>query len=181
LNLCVVFDLEKVLWAGFDNLQKEDGDTRRVLLLAFKSGFQVWDVEDTENVHVIVSAHDGQAFFMQMLLNPINSGVLDDRFYKSRPLLAVCGDYSSKKISSDNPGSETVATPTNVYVYSLKSQSYVHTLKFRATIYSVRCCSRIVAVLQAAQVRMSYCVTFGFCDFSVLKLTMCNLKICICR
>ncbi|CAA0409834.1 unnamed protein product [Arabidopsis thaliana] len=143
---------DQVLWAGFDNLQKEDGDTRRVLLLAFKSGFQVWDVEDTENVHVIVSAHDGQAFFMQMLLNPINSGVLDDRFYKSRPLLAVCGDYSSKKISSDNPGSETVATPTNVYVYSLKSQSYVHTLKFRATIYSVRCCSRIVAVLQAAQI-----------------------------
>ncbi|EFH42315.1 hypothetical protein ARALYDRAFT_495551 [Arabidopsis lyrata subsp. lyrata] len=147
---------DQVLWAGFDNLQKEDGDTRRVLLLAFKSGFQVWDVEDTENVHVIVSTHDGQAFFMQMLLNPIKSGALDDRFYKSRPLLAVCGDsweeHSSKKISSDNSGSETVATPTNVYVYSLKSQSYVHTLKFRATIYSVRCCSRIVAVQQAAQI-----------------------------
>ncbi|XP_010482879.1 PREDICTED: autophagy-related protein 18f-like [Camelina sativa] len=148
---------DQVLWAGFDKLEKEDGDARRVLLLAFQSGFQVWDVEDTENVHVIVSAHDGQASFMQMLPNPLNSGVLDDRFYESRPLLAVCGDSSwedksSKQISSEDPGSETVVIPTNVYVYSLKSQSYVQTLKFRSTVYSVRCSSRIVAVLQVAQI-----------------------------
>ncbi|EOA12943.1 hypothetical protein CARUB_v10025923mg [Capsella rubella] len=148
---------DQVLWAGFDKLEKEDGDARRVLLLAFQSGFQVWDVEDTENVHVIVSAHDGQAFFMQMLRNPLNPEVLGDKFYESRPLLAVCGDSSweeksSKQISSENPGSETVVTPTDVYVYSLKSQSYVHTLKFRSIVYSVRCSSRIVAVLQAAQI-----------------------------
>ncbi|KAL1206510.1 Autophagy-related protein 18f [Cardamine amara subsp. amara] len=148
---------DQVLWAGFDKLQREDGDTRRVLLLTFQSGFQVWDVEDTENVHVIVSSHDGQASFMQMLPNPIKSGPLDDRFYESRPLLAVCGDSSleensSRRSSSENSGSETVADPTNVYVYSLMSQSYVHTLKFRSTIYTVRCSSRIVAVLQSAQI-----------------------------
>lgn len=171
--------MEKVLWAGFDKLAKEDGDGRRVLLLAFQSGFQVWDVEDTENVHVIVSAHDGQASFMQMLPNPIYSEVIYDRFSVSRPLLAVCGDSSweensSKQISSENPGSETVFTPTDVYVYSLKSQSYVRTLKFRSTVYSVRCSSRIVAVLQAAQVQMLFILSLLLCDFSVLKLTMCN-------
>ncbi|KAF8075398.1 hypothetical protein N665_1097s0007 [Sinapis alba] len=147
---------DQVLWAGFDKIQKEDGDTRRVLLLAFHSGFQVWDVEDTENVHVIVSAHDGRASFMQMLPNPITSEDSDDRFSESRPLLAVCGDSSweensSRQSVSDNPGSET-SVPTNVHVYSLKSQSYVHTLKFRSTIYTVRCSSRIVAVLQASQI-----------------------------
>ncbi|KAL0734720.1 hypothetical protein Bca4012_010930 [Brassica carinata] len=144
---------DQVLWAGFDKLEKEDGHTRRVLLLAFHSGFQIWDVEDTENVHVIVSAHDGRASFMQMLPNPEDLG---DMFSESRPLLAVCGDSSWEENSnrqsvSDNPGTET-SVPTNVHVYSLKSQSYVHTLKFRSIIYTVRCSSRIVAVLQAAQI-----------------------------
>ncbi|XP_018476818.1 autophagy-related protein 18f isoform X1 [Raphanus sativus] len=147
---------DQVLWAGFDKLEKEDGDTRRVLLLAFHSGFQIWDVEETDNVHVIVSSHDGQASFMQMLPNPITSEEFDDRFSDSRPLLAVCGDSSWDEQSSrqsggsDNP--ETVVVPTNVHVYSLSSQSYVHTLRFRSVIYTVRCSSRIVAVLQAAQI-----------------------------
>ncbi|XP_048608299.1 autophagy-related protein 18f isoform X2 [Brassica napus] len=144
---------DQVLWAGFDKLEKEDGDTRRVLLLAFHSGFQIWDVEETDNVHVIVSSHDGQASFMQMLPNPITSEEFDDRFSESRPLLAVCGDSSWEEQSvSDSPGSETVVVPTNVHVYSLKSQSYVHTLRFRSVIYTVRCSSRIVAVLQASQI-----------------------------
>ncbi|KAJ0261658.1 Autophagy-related protein 18f [Hirschfeldia incana] len=144
---------DQVLWAGFDKLEKEDGDTRRVLLLAFHSGFQIWDVEETDNVHVIVSSHDGQASFMQMLPNPITSEEFDDRFSDSRPLLAVCGDSSWDEQSvSDNPGSETVVVPTNVHVYSLRSQSYVHTLRFRSVIYTVRCSSRIVAVLQASQI-----------------------------
>ncbi|CAA7049217.1 unnamed protein product [Microthlaspi erraticum] len=152
---------DQVLWAGFDKLEKDDGDTRKVLLLAFKSGFQVWDVEDTENVHVIVSAHEGQASFMQMLPNPISSGVLGDQFSESRPLLAVCGDSSWEEnpnrqpqstASDNNPGSETVLVPTNVHVYSLKSQSYVREIKFRSIVYTVRSSSRIVAVLQPAQI-----------------------------
>ncbi|WZZ89459.1 autophagy-related protein 18f-like [Brassica napus] len=155
VNRDIVSPNDQVLWAGFDKLEKEDGYTRiRVLLLAFHSGFQIWDVEDTDNVHLIVSAHDGRASFMQMLPNP---EALDDMFSVSRPLLAVCGDSSWEENSSirqsvsDNPGSETVV-PTNVHVYSLKSQSYVHTLKFRSIIYTVRCSSRIVAVLQASQI-----------------------------
>ncbi|KAF2579705.1 hypothetical protein F2Q70_00007992 [Brassica cretica] len=144
---------DQVLWAGFDKLEKEDGETRRVLLLAFHSGFQIWDVEETDNVHVIVSSHDGQASFMQMLPNPTTSEEFDDRFSESRPLLAVCGDSSWDEQSvSDNPGSETMVVPTNVHVYSLRSQSYVHTLRFRSVIYTVRCSSRIVAVLQASQI-----------------------------
>ncbi|KAH0850761.1 LOW QUALITY PROTEIN: hypothetical protein HID58_095262 [Brassica napus] len=77
---------------------------------------------------------------------PYNIGGVDDRFSESRPLLAVCGDSSWEEQSvSDSPGSETVVVPTN-------SQSYVHTLRFRSVIYTVRCSSRIVAVLQASQI-----------------------------
>ncbi|RID40938.1 hypothetical protein BRARA_J00939 [Brassica rapa] len=155
VNRDIVSPNDQVLWAGFDKLEKEGGYARRrVLLLAFHSGFQIWDVEDTDNVHLIVSAHDGKASFMQMLPNP---EALADMFSDSRPLLAVCGDSSWEENSSirqsvsDNPGSETLV-PTNVHVYSLKSQSYVHTLKFRSIIYTVRCSSRIVAVLQASQI-----------------------------
>ncbi|KAJ0246187.1 BCAS3 domain-containing protein [Hirschfeldia incana] len=148
---------DQVLWAGFDKLEKEDGDTRKVLLLAFHSGFQIWDVEDTENVHVIVSAHDGHAAFMQMLPYPLVSQDTDDIFSASRPLLAVCGDSSWVEIldidetASEDIESETVV-PTHVNVYSLKSNSYVHTLKFQSVIYTIRCSSRIVAVLQADQI-----------------------------
>lgn len=156
--------MPQVLWAGFDKLEREDGDTRRVLLLAFRSGFQIWDVEDTGNVHVIVSAHDGHAAFMQMLPYPLVSEEIDDAFAESRPLLAVCGDSSWVEVldiesASDNAESETVV-PTHVNVYSLKSNSYVHKLKFESVIYTIRCSSRIVAVLQSDQVRsfLSYCV-----------------------
>ncbi|CAG7892535.1 unnamed protein product [Brassica rapa] len=147
---------DKVLWAGFDKLEREDGDTRRVLLLAFRSGFQIWDVEDTGNVHVIVSAHDGHAAFMQMLPYPLVSEEIDDAFAESRPLLAVCGDSSWVEVldiesASDNAESETVV-PTHVNVYSLKSNSYVHKLKFESVIYTIRCSSRIVAVLQSDQI-----------------------------
>ncbi|XP_018467873.2 autophagy-related protein 18f-like [Raphanus sativus] len=150
---------DQVLWAGFDKLEKEDGDTRRVLLLAFHSGFQIWDVQDTDNVHVIVSAHDGHAAFMQMLPYPLLSKDTDDDvFFESRPLLAVCGDSSWVEIldredtaSDDDAESETVV-PTHVNVYSLKSNSYVHTLKFNSVIYTIRCSPRIVAVLQADQI-----------------------------
>ncbi|CAH8390038.1 unnamed protein product [Eruca vesicaria subsp. sativa] len=145
---------DQVLWAGFDKLEKEDGDTRRVLLLAFHSGFQIWDVEDTDNVHLIVSAHDEHTAFMQMLPYPLVFQDVADVFFESRPLLAVCGDSSWVEILDKESASAEDGTivPTHVNVYSLKSQSYVHTLKFESVIYTIRCSSRIVAVLQADQI-----------------------------
>lgn len=47
------------------------------------------------------------------------------------------------------------SVPTVVWFYSLKSQSYIKELKFRSVVYLVRCSSRIVAVLQSAQVCFS--------------------------
>ncbi|ESQ42994.1 hypothetical protein EUTSA_v10012811mg [Eutrema salsugineum] len=175
---------DQVLWAGFDKLEKDDGDTRRVLLLAFQSGFQIWDVEETENVHVIVSSHDGQASFMQMLPSPIVSEDLDDRFSESRPLVAVCGDSSWEESSdrqsiskNDSPESEVVVS-TNVHFYSLKSKSYVHTLKFRSMIYTVRCSSRIVAVLQASQIHCFDATTL-IKEYMIItnSITYCSLGV----
>ncbi|GKV45777.1 hypothetical protein SLEP1_g52824 [Rubroshorea leprosula] len=158
---------DQVHWAGFDKLEDEVDVVRRVLLLGYRSGFQVWDIEEADNVHDLVSRHDGPVSFMQMLPKPIASKRPGDKFASSRPLLVVCTDGSFSGgtnlqdglVTASNgsmphyhdPGSGTFV-PTVVRFYSLKSQSYVHMLKFRSLVYSVRCSSRVVAISQATQI-----------------------------
>ncbi|XP_076905511.1 autophagy-related protein 18f-like [Bidens hawaiensis] len=127
---------DQVLWAGFDKLSCEDGTSHRVLLLGYQHGFQVWDVEYANNVRNIVSRFDGPVSFMQILAKP-----------NDHPLLVLCGGPS---VSDGNINSGYM--PTVVWFYSFKSRSYIKELKFRSVVYSVRCSSRIVAVLQAAQI-----------------------------
>lgn len=161
----------KVNWAGFDKLEGEGNVYRKVLLLGYRSGFQVWDVEEADNVRDLVSTHDGPISFMQMLPKPIASKRSDDKFAESRPLLVVCADGS---VSIDNNMEDGTApqngittnihdkvnssfVPTSVRIYSLRSQSYVHVLKFRSAVFSVKCSSRVVAVSQATQVYTCIC------------------------
>ncbi|EEF39532.1 breast carcinoma amplified sequence, putative [Ricinus communis] len=157
---------DQVHWAGFDKLDDE-GDVRRVLLLGYRSGFQVWDVEEADNVRDLVSRHDGPVSFMQLLPKPIASKRSEDKFAESRPILVVCTDGTISGVNdiSDGLPSQCYGSipnchesgsgnfvPTIVRFYSLRSQSYIHMLKFRSIVYSVRCSSRIVAISQAAQI-----------------------------
>lgn len=151
-----------VLWAGFDKLEGKGDVNRRVLLLGYRSGFQVWDVEEADDVRDLVSRHDGPVSFMQVLPNPISSTKLEDKFCESRPLLVLCGDSSGGTNFQDGftthhngnipNNNDNTFVPTTVRFYSLRSQSYVHVLKFRSAVYSVRCSSRVVAISQAAQI-----------------------------
>ncbi|KAJ4832445.1 hypothetical protein Tsubulata_017108 [Turnera subulata] len=157
---------DQVYWAGFDKLECESGVIRRVLLLGYRSGFQVWDVEEAHNVRDLVSRLDGPVSFMQMLPKPITSKIRSDKFADSRPLLIVCSDGSLSggsssqdglatphgRVSNHRDANNSSFLPTVVRFYSLKSQTYVHMIKFRSIIYSVRCSSRIVAISQAAQI-----------------------------
>ncbi|KAJ8763665.1 hypothetical protein K2173_003137 [Erythroxylum novogranatense] len=157
----------QVLWAGFDKLECESGVIRRVLLLAYRSGFQVWDVEEADNVCDLVSRNDGPVSFLQMLPKPMASDRSEDRFAESRPLLVVCvdgsaiGDINLQDCSRTpcngtslnyNDSRSGCVVPTVVRFYSMRSQSYVHFLKFRSVVYSVRCSSQIVAISQASQI-----------------------------
>lgn len=154
-------------WAGFDKLECEGGATRRVLLLGYRSGFQVWDVEEADNVRDLVSKHDGPVSFMQMLPKPLTSNRSGDKFADARPLLVICAggcpsgggniqDGSTAPCNGSTANFQDTSSgtfvPTAVRFYSLKSQSYIHVLKFRSVVYSVRCSSRVVAISQAAQV-----------------------------
>ncbi|KAL2943880.1 Autophagy-related protein 18f [Bienertia sinuspersici] len=123
---------DQVLWAGFDKLEFAGDIVRQVLLLGYRSGFQVWDVEEADNVHELVSKYD--VYTDESLL-------LDG---KGAPCNGSIPNCSA-------PGNNSYG-PSTIRFYSLTSQSYAHTLKFRSVVYSVRCSPRVVAVSQAAQV-----------------------------
>ncbi|XP_009624726.1 autophagy-related protein 18f-like [Nicotiana tomentosiformis] len=158
---------DQVLWAGFDKLECEGGATRQILLLGCRYGFQVWDVEDSDNVHNLVSRQDGPVSFMQILPKPIASKKHEDKFSGSPPVLILCADTSFSGGSNIREGigklhdgtiqqyhdQESIGfVPTAIWFYSLTSHSYVHQLKFRSVVHLVRCSSRVIAILQAAQI-----------------------------
>ncbi|XP_073016237.1 autophagy-related protein 18f-like isoform X1 [Primulina eburnea] len=155
---------EQVSWAGFDKIEFERGITRKVLLLGYSYGFQVWDVEKADNVHSLVSRNDGPVSFLQMVPQPVASKQSVDKFTESRPLLIICADGSFSGGNSVQEGSVTPfngavhwqlndsSVPTVIWFYSLRSQSYVHLLRFRSVVHLVRCSSRVVAVLQWSQI-----------------------------
>ncbi|TKY66705.1 Autophagy-related protein 18f [Spatholobus suberectus] len=160
-------DCNRVIWAGFDTLEGQGEVIRQLLLLGYSSGFQVWDVDDSNNVHDLVSRHDGPVSFMQMVPCPIVLKRPEDKFADKCPLLVVCtdgllaggGKIQDGLVATCNGGSlnrhdqgNGNYLPTTVQFYSMRSQSYVHVLKFRSVVYSVRCSSRIVAVSQATQI-----------------------------
>ncbi|XP_010240957.1 PREDICTED: autophagy-related protein 18f-like [Nelumbo nucifera] len=156
---------DQVYWAGFDKFELEGGIVRRVLLLGYRSGFQVWDVEEADNVRELVSRHDGPVSFLQMQPKPIQSKKSEDKFVDVHPLLVVAGVFSlsgainvqdgstcnGNVTAFHEPGNDNFV-PTVVRFYSLISQSYVHILKFRSAVFSIRCSPRVVAISQAAQI-----------------------------
>uniref|UniRef100_A0A2P2IMP7 Autophagy-related protein 18h-like n=1 Tax=Rhizophora mucronata TaxID=61149 RepID=A0A2P2IMP7_RHIMU len=158
---------EQVLWASFDRLELSSSLFKHVLLLGYSNGFQVIDVEDASNVTEVVSRRDDPVTFLQMQALPAKS---EDRegFRASHPLLLVVACDESKSsgpilngrdglVRDGHNESQTgnlALSPTIVRFYSLRSHSYVHVLRFRSTVYMVRCSARIVAVGLATQI---YC------------------------
>ncbi|KAF3332967.1 autophagy-related protein 18f-like protein [Carex littledalei] len=152
---------DQVRWAGFDKLELDPNSYRQVLLLGYQSGFQVWDVEQSGEVRQLASRHDGPVSFLQVQKNPNPnlSNETIDQFADARPLLIVACDGTSSAGNFDEgyDGSQDFASedglfPTFVRFYSFKLHDYVHELKFRSAVYSVRCSPRVVAVSQATQI-----------------------------
>ncbi|KAG6473183.1 autophagy-related protein 18f-like [Zingiber officinale] len=173
---------DQVLWAGFDKLECE-GDIRQILLLGYRSGFQVWDVEHSDDISQLVSRYDVSATFLQMQKNPIESKGIIDKFADHRPLLIVVGNSNVSANSNNYDGYDPPFNgyaggfgqePSNdsflltfVHFYSLRTHEYVHTLKFRSTIFSVRCSPRIIVVSQASQIHCLNALTLET-EYSIL-------------
>ncbi|KAL6324321.1 hypothetical protein AAG906_012567 [Vitis piasezkii] len=158
---------DQVLCACFDRLELGPSNFKHVLLLGYSNGFQVLDVEDSSNVSELVSRRDDPVTFLQMQPIPAKSEGREG-FRASHPLLLVVAGDETKGLGPiqsvrDGPvrdgyiepqAGNVVNSPTAVRFYSLRSHNYVHVLRFRSTVYMVRCSPRIVAVGLATQI---YC------------------------
>ncbi|KAJ7973398.1 Autophagy-related protein like [Quillaja saponaria] len=121
-----------------------------------------------------------QFSFLQMQPLPVKSEGLEG-FRPAHPLLLVvaCDNLKTPGTSqngrdgvvrdgySDTQAENLVISPTAVRFYSLRSHSYVHALRFRSSVYMVRCSPQIVAVGLAAQIRCFDALTLEN-KFSVL-------------
>ncbi|KAI3473688.1 hypothetical protein Pfo_030925 [Paulownia fortunei] len=158
---------EQVLWAGFDKLELSSTGFRRVLLLGYLKGFQVFDVEDASGLSELVSRRDGPVTFLQMLPAPANcDGV--EKYKSSHPMLVVVGGDEDERItllqntgqgpvrygSAESSFGSSFDPPTAVRFYSMKSNEYVKVIDFRSAVFMVRCSPRVVAIGLEEQV---YC------------------------
>ncbi|GAV63227.1 WD40 domain-containing protein/BCAS3 domain-containing protein [Cephalotus follicularis] len=157
---------DQVFWACFDRLELGPSSFKHVLLLGYSNGFQVIDVEDASNVSELVSRRDDPVTFLQMQPLPAKSEG-HEGYRASHPLLLVACDETrslgpilsgrdgSVRDGYDDPQTGNASiSPTTLRFYSLRSHSYVHVLRFRSTVYMIRCSPRIVAVGLTAQI---YC------------------------
>lgn len=156
------FLAKQVLWACFDRLELGLSSFKRVLLIGYSDGFQVLDVEDASNVCELVSRRDDPVTFLQMQPIPAKSDGREG-YKKSHPLLLVVAcddsaDSASVQTGRDGfiepQGGSIIHSPTAVRFYSLRSHNYVHVLRFRSTVFMVRCSPKVVAVGLAAQVNI---------------------------
>ncbi|XP_038900260.1 autophagy-related protein 18g-like isoform X3 [Benincasa hispida] len=158
---------DQVTWAGFDILEVEPYVIRHVLLLGYLNGFQVLDVEDASNFKELVSKRGGPVSFLQIHPSPAKPDTPPaktdghDVLRRSHPLLLIVAGEESKDVAVGQNHNPTGVHPGScanshnaVQFYSLKSQSYVHVLRFRSAVCMVRCSSQIVAVGLATQI---YC------------------------
>ncbi|XP_056850361.1 autophagy-related protein 18h isoform X4 [Raphanus sativus] len=150
---------QQVLWSSFDRLQTSESSFKNVLLLGYANGFQVVDIDDASHVSELVSRRDDPVTFLQMQPLPARcEGV--EGFRSSHPMLLAVADESSSNgsaasvVTGGRDDGPLALSPTVVRFYSLRSHNYVHVLRFRSTVYMVRCSPRIVAVGLRSQI---YC------------------------
>ncbi|KAG2183400.1 hypothetical protein INT43_006406 [Umbelopsis isabellina] len=149
-------------FAAFDSLtcKKKDqkGQSRlKCLMVGYHDGFQIWDVNNPDNIHELCSIRDEKQFAnvttIHNLVNPRHDknhshGRLDDVFEKHRPLIAIVSNPSVTKENSPNDGQQehhdhtsatnpmTPPTPAaipckqcKVDIYSLRTHEVVKTLE----------------------------------------------------
>ncbi|KAL0370559.1 UNVERIFIED_CONTAM: Autophagy-related protein 18g [Sesamum angustifolium] len=167
LHVELILFVPQVLWAGFDKLETSPTAFRRVLLLGYLKGFQVFDVEDAFGFSELVSRHNGPVTFLQMLPAASNCDGAE-KYKSSHNILVVVGGKEDAKIhilqttgqvpirraSAESSSGSSFDPPTAVRFYSMKSNDYVKVMDFRSPVLMVRCSPRVVAIGLEEQV---YC------------------------
>ncbi|CAA7036828.1 unnamed protein product [Microthlaspi erraticum] len=170
---------DQVLWSSFDRLHTSESTFKNVLLLGYTNGFQVLDIDDASDVSELVSRRDDNPVtFVQMQPVPAKSQGIEG-FRSSHPMLLAVADEAKGSVSRNGYESDdplVTLSPTVVRFYSLRSHNYVHVLRFRSTVYMVRCSPRIVAVGLGSQIYCFDALTLEN-KFSVLSYPVPQLGI----
>lgn len=147
------------MWSSFDRLEL-GSSVKRVLLIGYSNGFQVLDVDDASSVSELVSKRDDPVTFLQMQPLPAKSDE-SEGYRASHPMLLV---VASDEMHNGRDGliDPQAGNPTAVRFYSLRSHNYVQVLRFRSTVYMVRCSPQIVAIALASQVSFNFCYPLAF-------------------
>ena len=125
-------------------------------------------MDDGSNFTELVSTRDDPVTFLQIQPTPeekpTDEGHEKEGYKMSHPLLLVVASeetrvqgtsQNEREREREKDEESSMYSPRTVRFYSLKSHSYVHVLRFRSTVYMVRCSPRIVAVGLASQVTIT--------------------------
>lgn len=122
---------------------------KHVLLIAYVNGFQVIDVEDSENFNELVSKRDLPVIFLEILPVPLKYDV-KEQISSLHPILLVVSakeDICQRSGHSFNSQPENRVSPTGtIRFYSFISHCYIKVLCFSSPVLVVRSSPRIIAV-----------------------------------
>ena len=138
-----------------------DGRPRRVLLLCYATGWQVWDLESSggsREPHELVSLRDGPVTAALVLSppdGPTTHTAATATATGQYPMFAVCGPETDAKSpeSAGDDGEEGVRVTFLVRIYSMPLGRYIRTIPFQTPVLALRASrSGVLAVLASQQV-----------------------------
>jgi hypothetical protein len=142
---------EQMTWAGFDvaDWPSADGNSVRseqVLLCAYASGFSIWMVGGASKIGgsaaELVSYRGGPPVrSLRMLPSPQVPDSPQQPFYSHRPLAAVLTMPTADPQLNPNQ-----LSATTLRLFSLKTNDFVHSLRFAQEVISVEANQRVISV-----------------------------------
>lgn len=177
-------DRERITFVKFVNLEVPHSAgllLKAVLLLGYENGFQVWDVQDSNDVQELLSRRDGAVRFVVMVVisclssdHPAGLTPSDTRvhmpccsFMEPVPIPCVPSGVTTAVLASWPILAAALASPDthqtadidsaqnpqhSVQLYSLSSHSYLQPLTFKSAILGLKCSSRLIVVALDAQI-----------------------------
>lgn len=127
---------DSIISASFDRLEITNGQSHQCLILTFVNGFQIWDLQNPENVHELCSRREGPIKTLKFLPPPLIEETENCIFFEKRPLFAVLSDGDA---NSSFPN-------TQIKIYSLRTNSYINEMRFKNEVLSVLCSKNTLVI-----------------------------------
>ncbi|KAI9012714.1 hypothetical protein BC832DRAFT_258564 [Gaertneriomyces semiglobifer] len=129
---------------------------RLCLLLGYARGFQVWVVDDIEDVREVISVRDGlgSVKWLDAVPNPKSVKEAKDYLEASRPVMAYITNANPATARPDNPASPSQSA---LQIYSLRSQAVVQTIRFSDDVaMDAKCNDRVIVVAMRSNTLQLY-------------------------